>query len=86
GNAIVKDASLWNAPSNAIGARDTVLAQLILGLPVDTGLLKALANTPLADLCANSERARLWSLLPTSQLEHYLQATATGWLEIAAKS
>ena len=85
GNAIVKDASLWNAPSNAIHARDTALAQLIVGLPVDTGLLKALANTPLADLCATSERARLWSLLPTSQLENYLQATATGWLEVAKK-
>ncbi|MFB3306476.1 effector-associated domain EAD1-containing protein [Pseudomonas sp. AMR01] len=85
GMVIVKDVSLWNAPSNAIGARDTVLDLLIEGLSVDTGLLKALAKTPLADLSATSERARLWSLLPASQREHYLQATATGWLEIAEK-
>lgn len=85
GAAIGKNASLWNAPSNAIGARDTVLAQLAEGRPVDTGLLKALAQTPLADLSATPERARLWSLLPASQRDHYLQATATGWLAIAAK-
>ncbi|OCR25456.1 hypothetical protein AFK24_07990 [Pseudomonas syringae] len=85
GMAIVKDASLWNAPSNAIGARDTVFAQLIEGVSVDTGLLKAMAKTPLADLSATSERARLWSLLPASQREHYLQATAIGWLEAGEK-
>lgn len=85
GAAIGKDSCLWNAPSNAIGARDTVVAQLAERLPVDTGLLEALAQTPLADLSATSERAGLWSLLPASQRDHYLQATATGWLELAAK-
>lgn len=85
GAVIGKDSSLWNAPSNAIGARDTVLAQLAERLPVDTGLLEALAQTPLADLSATSERARLWSLLPASQRDRYLQATATGWLEVAVK-
>lgn len=85
GAAIGKNSSLWNAPSNSIGVRDTVLAQLAEGRPVDTGLLEALAQTPLADLSATPERARLWSLLPASQREHYLQATATGWLDVAAK-
>lgn len=85
GAAIGKNSSLWSAPSNAIGVRDTVLAQLAAGLPVDTGLLEALAQTPLADLFATSERARLWLLLPASQRDRYLQATATGWLEVAAK-
>ncbi|MDG9874244.1 effector-associated domain EAD1-containing protein [Pseudomonas juntendi] len=85
GKVIAKTPSHWNAPDNAIGARDTVFAQLIAGLPVDTDLLKAMANTPLADLCAFPERERLWSHLPPFQLGHYLQATACGWLEIAAK-
>ncbi len=85
GAVIGKDSSLWNAPSNAIGVRDTVLAQLAAGLTVDTGLIEALAQTPLADLSATSERARLWSLLPASQRDRYLQATATGWLEVASK-
>lgn len=85
GASIGKNSSLWNAPSNAIGVRDTVLTQLVEGLPVDTSLLKALAKTPLADLCATSDRARLWSLLPAPQCDHYLQTTATGWLEVAAK-
>ncbi|KWR88161.1 hypothetical protein RM96_21120 [Cupriavidus sp. IDO] len=85
GAAIGKNSSLWNAPSNAIGVRDTVVAQLAEGRPVDTGLLEALAQTPLADLSATPERARLWSLLPASQRDHYLQATATGWLDVAAK-
>ncbi|MCL9799016.1 effector-associated domain EAD1-containing protein [Pseudomonas sp. AKS31] len=85
GAVIGKNSSLWSAPNNAIGARDTVLAQLAQGLLVDTGLLEALAKTPLADLSAISERARLWSLLPTSQCDHYLDATATGWLEAAVK-
>ncbi|HEY6642207.1 effector-associated domain EAD1-containing protein [Povalibacter sp.] len=85
GVAIGKSLSLWNAPDNAIGARDTVLAQLAEGRPVDTGLVEALAQTPLADLSASPERPRLWSLLPSSQLDHYLQATAVGWLSVAAK-
>lgn len=85
GAAICKDSSLWNAPRNAIGVRDTVLAQLAEGLPIDTGLLEALAQTPLADLCATSERARLWLLLPAPERDRYLDATATGWLEVAAK-
>lgn len=82
--AIGKDASLWNAPSNSIGVRDNVLANLMEGRPVDKGLLEALAKTPLADLSASSVRARLWSLLPDSQRDYYLQATASGWLAIAA--
>ncbi|WP_349987250.1 effector-associated domain EAD1-containing protein [Pseudomonas alloputida] len=85
GAAIGKSSSLWNAPSNAICARDTVLAQLVEGRSVDTGLLEALAQTPLADLSAIPERARLWPSLPTLQRQHYLQATATGWLNVAAK-
>lgn len=83
--AISKDSSLWNAPCNATSVRDTVLAQLAEGQPVDIGLLEALAQTPLADLSATAERAGLWPLLPSSQRDHYLQATATGWLELAAK-
>jgi hypothetical protein len=85
GAAIGKNSSLWNAPSNAIGVRDTVLAKLAEGRPVDTGLLAALAQTPLADLSTTPERARLWLLLPASQRNHYLQATATGWLDIAGR-
>jgi hypothetical protein len=67
------------------GARDTILAQLADGKAVDIGLLEAMAKTPLADLSATAERARLWSRLPTSQRDNYLQATATGWLNAAAK-
>lgn len=83
--AIGKDSSLWNAPCNAISVRDTVLTLLSEGWPIDIGLLEALAQTPLADLSATPKRARLWPLLPASQCDRYLQATATGWLEVAAK-
>jgi hypothetical protein len=82
--AIRKNSSLWNAPSDATRVRDNVLVQLAEGRPVDVGLLEVLAQTPLADLCHATERARLWSLLPTLQRDRYLQATATGWLEVAA--
>jgi|JI6StandDraft_1071083.scaffolds.fasta_scaffold03102_6 hypothetical protein len=85
GAAIVRKSSLWSAPSNAISARNAVVAQLAEGQSVDTGLLEALAQTPLADLSATPERGRLWSLLPALQRDHYLQATATGWLDVAAK-
>lgn len=84
GAAIGKNFSLWNAPSNAVSVRDTVVAQLAEGRPVDTGLLEILALTPLADLSTTPERARLWSLLPTSQRDLYLQKTASGWLELVA--
>lgn len=85
GAAIGRSPSLWNAPSNATCVRDNVLAQLVEGRSVDTVLLERLAQTPLADLSAIPERARLWPSLPASQREHYLQATANGWLNVAAK-
>lgn len=85
GAAMGKKSSLWSAPNNAIAVRDIVVAQLAGGRPVDTGLLEALAQTPLADLSSTPKRAQLWSLLPPSQRDHYLHATATGWLELAAK-
>lgn len=83
--AIFKDSSLWNAPINASGARNNFFAQLVRGLPADTDLLGALAQTPLADLSAHPDRAQLWSLLTGPELDLYLEATATGWLEIAAR-
>jgi hypothetical protein len=83
--AIRKNSSLWSAPGDAIGVRDIVLAQLAEGRTIDSGLLEALSQTPLADLTAVPDRARLWSRLPDLQLEHYLHATAIGWLDVAAK-
>jgi hypothetical protein len=85
GAAIGKNSSLWNAPSNTVDVRDTVVARLVQGQLVDTDLLEVLACTPLADLSRTPVRARLWSLLPASQRDHYLQATAIGWLEAATK-
>ncbi|MGO4519014.1 effector-associated domain EAD1-containing protein [Dyella sp. 2RAF44] len=85
GAALCKNSFLWNAPSNAIGVRDNVLAQLVEGRLVDTCLLEAMAQTPLADLVASPKRGRLWSVLPASHRHYYLQATATSWLEVAAK-
>lgn len=85
GVAIGKNASLWNAPNNPAEVRDNVIAQLASGRPVDSGLIEALAGSPLANLSATPERARLWSLLPESLRDYYLAATAAGWLEMAAK-
>ncbi len=85
GAAIRKNSTLWNAPANAIGVRDIVIAQLADGRPVDIGLLEALSQTPLADLSAAPGRPRLWSLLPALQLDDYLRATSIGWLDVAAE-
>lgn len=85
GIAIGKKFSLWNAPSNATGVRNNVVAQLTEGRSVDVGLLEALAQTPLADLSAVPERFRVWPLLPSSLRNHYLEATATGWLDAVGK-
>lgn len=85
GAAISKNVAVWSAPADAMGVRDTVMTQLADGLPTDTGLLKELINTPLADLSTTPERTRLWSVLPTFLRGQYLQATATGWLNIAAR-
>ncbi len=81
--AIGKNNSLWNAPSSPVEARDRVLAQLSNGNAPFAGLVEALARTPLADLIAAPDRARLWSLLPGSQRGLYLTATASGWLSAA---
>lgn len=82
--AICKNSSLWSAPSNATAVRDNVMAQIANGRLVHTGLVEVLAQTPLANLSSVPERERLWSLLPASQRDCYLQATATGWLNLAA--
>lgn len=81
--AIGKSNSLWSAPSNPGEARDIVLAQLGKGTATFAGLVEALARTPLADLTAAPDRARLWSLLPASPRDLYLRATASGWLNAA---
>lgn len=83
-DAIAKANSLWSAPSNAVDARDRVLAQLSSGKKPFAGLVEALASTPLADLTATPDRARLWSLLPISHCDAYLKATTNGWLKAAA--
>ncbi|WP_371434875.1 effector-associated domain EAD1-containing protein [Polaromonas sp.] len=84
--AIGKRNSLWSAPSNPMEARDTVVAQLGKKPSVFPGLLEALAWTPLADLTAVPDRARVWSLLPASIQDPYLRATAVGWLNEAISS
>lgn len=83
GAVIEKKPSLWNAPENAVGVRDTVLAQLAAGNSVDVSLLEAFAETPLADLSAAPGRSGLWAILPISRRDAYLQATAVGWLNAA---
>lgn len=85
GAVIGRNSSLWNAPSNPQSVRDTVLAQLADGKAVDTGLLKELVHTPLADLSATPVRERLWGLLPAPQCSHYMDATVIGWLDAAGK-
>ncbi len=81
--AIEKDSSLWSAPSNPVDARDRILTQLSSNAQF-SGLIEALARTPLADLTAVPNRERIWSLLPASQRAFYLKATAHGWLNAAA--
>ncbi|MFN3735267.1 effector-associated domain EAD1-containing protein [Comamonas testosteroni] len=81
--AIKKKPSLWDAPKKHVQARDTVLTQLLEGLPVDSSLLDVLAQTPLADVSSFLRRAELWLQLP--QRDAYLRATAAGWLEEAVK-
>lgn len=81
--AIGKSNSLWSAPSNPVQARNNVLAQLGKGTGAFAGLIEALARTPLADLTAVPDRARLWSVLPASHRDLYLRATASGWLNAA---
>jgi hypothetical protein len=81
--AIGKSNSLWSAPGNPVEARDNVLAQLGKGTGAFVGLVEALARTPLADLAAAPDRARLWSRLPASHRDLYLRATASGWLNAA---
>ena len=81
--AIGKSNSLWSAPGNPVEARDNVFAHLRKGAAAFAGLIEALARTPLADLTAATDRARLWSLLPASYRDLYLRATASGWLNAA---
>lgn len=77
--AIKKKPSLWDAPKKPAQVRDTVLTQLLEGLPIESSLLDVLAQTPLADVSSFPRRAELWLQLP--QRDAYLRATAAGWLE-----
>ncbi len=81
--AIGKNHSLWSAPGNPVAVRDTVLGHLVRGTGAFTGLVEALAETPLADLTAAPDRPNLWSLLPAFHRNLYLSTTAIGWLNAA---
>lgn len=84
--SIERKSTLWSSPSDPINARNTLLSSLANGGYVDNRLLEVLANTPLANLYEVPERESLWKLLPARACDHYLQATALGWVENAEQS
>jgi hypothetical protein len=87
GEQIVWDAALrhspttWNAPRDAVGARNNLMDALTAGREVYGPLVEALESTPLADLCDYPDRERLWNNPAIGN--RYLQATADGWLRRA---
>lgn len=83
--SLKKSPALWNAPRDAIAARDIVLAQLMNREQIDISLIEALSTTPLANLTGLSERSRVWHVLPSTCRDAYLHATATGWIQAAVK-
>ncbi len=83
--SLKKSPALWNAPRDAIAARNVVLMQLINREQIDVSLIEALSTTPLANLADLPERSRVWHVLPSSCRDAYLHATATGWIQAAVK-
>ncbi|AEL07773.1 hypothetical protein XCR_2907 [Xanthomonas campestris pv. raphani 756C] len=81
--AIEKLNSLWKAPNDPVGARDSALGHLGEATGAFAGLIEVLALTPLADLTEAPDRARLWPRLPDFCRDRYLRETAAGWLNAA---
>jgi hypothetical protein len=87
GEQIVWDAALrrspatWNAPGDAVGARNNVMDALTDGRELHRPLVEALESTPLADLCDYPGRERIWN--DSAIGNKYIQATAAGWLRRA---
>jgi hypothetical protein len=78
--AIEVDPEAWRGPDEPRGVMHQLLALALSGEPVDVRLLKQLAKTPLGDLSAYPQRARVWDGLPREVASLFLSPTADGWL------
>jgi hypothetical protein len=67
-------------PADPPRAVAKLLDGLIDGSIKDTTLIEALGATPLADLSHYDGRSEIWSKLSPGVREHYLNATADGWV------
>ncbi|WP_228181654.1 effector-associated domain EAD1-containing protein [Streptomyces anulatus] len=78
------DLNAWRGPANPQAAFYAALADLIDGRPVQDGLIRSLAHTPLADLGSFSLRSELWGKINGPDLDALTRATVQGWLEKAS--
>jgi len=84
--ALRKNKSCWKGPNNPESTLWMILDMALDEKKMNLSLLVELAETPLANLNGYCRRAELWNLLSGTTKQHYIRATADGWLEAVEKN
>jgi hypothetical protein len=83
-DALRKNQACWNGPKRPHETFHIILNTMLDRRGVETPLINALADTPLADLSGYSRRKELWSFLSGNTKDRLIAATAAGWLNRVA--
>ncbi|MEI4951178.1 effector-associated domain EAD1-containing protein [Aeromonas caviae] len=82
--ALAINIDTWQGPADPKHSLFVILQALLDGRQINSELLGALSNTPVANLCGYERCVEVWPRLAEPARTHYLKATAAGWLEQAA--
>ena len=79
--ALHKNQACWSGPKQPKQTFHMILSEMLDGGRMETPLIVALSNTPLADLDGYTRRKELWSCLVGGTKERLMEATTAGWLK-----
>lgn len=83
--ALAIEPGSWQGPTDPAAAFHSILDHLLNSGESDAILLKRLSETPVADLGAYPRRPEIWSRVRDDARHNLLTATASSWLENAAR-
>lgn len=81
--ALAINIDAWQGPVDPKHSLLVILQALLDGHQINSELLDALSNTPIANLCGYERCIEVWQRLAEPARTHFLKATASGWLEQA---
>ncbi|EKO5230716.1 hypothetical protein P0J02_001496 [Vibrio parahaemolyticus] len=81
--ALAMNIDAWKGPADPKHSLLVILQALLDGHKINSELLGALSTTPVANLCGYERCFEVWPRLAEPARTHFLEATASGWLEQA---